>query len=245
MDYTQLLHELQQASLFDLYRLQAGIGKMLDQPERIQAIKRRLRPDMQVTYFDERENRLIPAVVEEIQRTRLAVRNKEDGRRWSIRFCMINLDGVDTDIHASQGQVDRNKLKVGDTVGFHDRQQREQYGQIVRLNQKTVTIHTKVGTKWRVAYSFLFKVMDGEGGQVPDPGLIEGEVVEADGHEVTLEPESVTKSGPAPGIWEKHADKADGSTSGTASQPSQKVGRNSPCPCGSGRKFKRCCLGKS
>ncbi|MBW2484820.1 MAG: SEC-C domain-containing protein, partial [Deltaproteobacteria bacterium] len=23
-----------------------------------------------------------------------------------------------------------------------------------------------------------------------------------------------------------------------------KVGRNDPCPCGSGRKFKRCCLGK-
>lgn len=23
-----------------------------------------------------------------------------------------------------------------------------------------------------------------------------------------------------------------------------KVGRNAPCPCGSGEKFKRCCLGK-
>ena len=23
-----------------------------------------------------------------------------------------------------------------------------------------------------------------------------------------------------------------------------KIGRNEPCPCGSGRKFKRCCLGK-
>ena len=23
-----------------------------------------------------------------------------------------------------------------------------------------------------------------------------------------------------------------------------KVGRNEPCPCGSGKKFKRCCLGK-
>ncbi len=26
--------------------------------------------------------------------------------------------------------------------------------------------------------------------------------------------------------------------------PSQKVGRNDPCPCGSGKKFKKCCLGK-
>jgi uncharacterized protein len=25
----------------------------------------------------------------------------------------------------------------------------------------------------------------------------------------------------------------------------QRVGRNSPCPCGSGRKYKQCCLGKN
>lgn len=24
----------------------------------------------------------------------------------------------------------------------------------------------------------------------------------------------------------------------------KKIGRNEPCPCGSGKKFKRCCLGK-
>ena len=24
----------------------------------------------------------------------------------------------------------------------------------------------------------------------------------------------------------------------------QKVGRNDPCPCGSGKKFKKCCMGK-
>ena len=24
----------------------------------------------------------------------------------------------------------------------------------------------------------------------------------------------------------------------------EKVGRNDPCPCGSGKKFKRCCMGK-
>ena len=34
----------------------------------------------------------------------------------------------------------------------------------------------------------------------------------------------------------------------TIHQPPQrfvtKIGRNEPCPCGSGRKYKRCCLGK-
>ena len=31
---------------------------------------------------------------------------------------------------------------------------------------------------------------------------------------------------------------------GTAVAPVQKVGRNDPCPCGSGKKYKRCCLGR-
>ncbi len=178
MDYTHILEELQKASLFDLYRLQAGIDKMLDQPERIDAVKRRLRPGMAITYFNQRENRLIPAMVEEVLRTRLAVRDKEGGRRWTILYCMVNIDGVDTDIHASRGEVDRNRIKVGDVVGFYDRKQQEHYGRIVRLNPKTVTLHTQVGTKWRVAYSLLFKVVDGESGPASDPNLIEGEVVE-------------------------------------------------------------------
>ena len=29
---------------------------------------------------------------------------------------------------------------------------------------------------------------------------------------------------------------------GTAATHRKKIGRNSPCPCGSGKKFKRCCL---
>jgi hypothetical protein len=29
-----------------------------------------------------------------------------------------------------------------------------------------------------------------------------------------------------------------------AARTQPKIGRNEPCPCGSGKKFKRCCLGK-
>lgn len=32
---------------------------------------------------------------------------------------------------------------------------------------------------------------------------------------------------------------------GWPEQPKKKVGRNDPCPCGSGKKFKKCCLGKN
>ena len=46
-----------------------------------------------------------------------------------------------------------------------------------------------------------------------------------------------------PILRQRQQEKAQGSTP-VASQVSQKVGRNSPCPCGSGRKYKQCCLNK-
>ena len=36
----------------------------------------------------------------------------------------------------------------------------------------------------------------------------------------------------------------DSSTAVPAASPKAKIGRNSPCPCGSGKKYKKCCLGK-
>jgi uncharacterized protein YecA (UPF0149 family) len=35
----------------------------------------------------------------------------------------------------------------------------------------------------------------------------------------------------------------DSHFAGPAVNPFKAVGRNDPCPCGSGRKFKKCCLG--
>ena len=45
---------------------------------------------------------------------------------------------------------------------------------------------------------------------------------------------------------ERYKERADGEDTPAAprSAPSVKVGRNSPCPCGSGKKFKKCCLDK-
>ena len=180
MDYSEILHALQDASPFDLYRLRMGIDGMLDQPERMLPIKRQMRPGMSISYFSGRENRQVDALVEEVQRTCVYARDKADGKRWSIPYYAINLAGVDTDIHPQQGQkrLDKNQLKVGESVGFHDREHRERYGSILQLNQKTASILTTEGTRWRVAYSLLFKVMDTEGRWEADIGLIEGEMLE-------------------------------------------------------------------
>ena len=52
---------------------------------------------------------------------------------------------------------------------------------------------------------------------------------------------------PADSIMPLMLEKKRGAVSSSPVQAgtTQKVGRNSPCPCGSGRKYKQCCLGKN
>jgi hypothetical protein len=267
MDYNQLLTQLQNASLFDLYRLQTGIDEMLNQPERISAIKSRLKNKMQITYFTARENCLISATVEEIQRTRLTVRNIDDGMRCDIRFCMVNIDEIGSSNNPPQGQIDRNRPKVGDYLGFRDKKQLEQSGEILKLNKNTVTILTKFGTKLRVEYGSLFTLNGGADKQAPQDELI-AEKVESDSKtrvsplgnkridckpvsqipETDLPEETETKT-TAPkerllALRKKMQDKKEAKATATT-HSEDKHGRNRPCPCGSGKRFKKCCIGKS
>lgn len=163
MDYTSVIDELRAASLFDLYRLRAALTLELEDPARIEQVRARLRPGMTITYFDEAQNRLVEARVRELHRTRLLVENRRDGELWSIPFGAVNVEGVETDLGvgaAAEHGLDRSRLKVGDAVGFRDRQNRDRYGRVLALNQKTATILTGDGQRWRVAYQFLFPVID-------------------------------------------------------------------------------------
>ena len=177
MDYSRILEDLTQASLFDLYRLQIAMGHQLDDPRRIQEIKRQLEPGQEITYFDDQANKLVKARVVRLKRTRLLVENRHDHQRWSVPFCSVNLAGVDTDIRspANHQGLDKSQLKIGDQVGFRDRQNNELYGQVIRLNRKTATVLVGDASKWRVAYSLLFPILDGE--RAVDRNLIEGTVV--------------------------------------------------------------------
>jgi hypothetical protein len=171
MDYTSVIDELRSASLFDLYRLRAALTLVLEDPERIEQVRARLRPGMALTYFDEAQNRLVEASVRELHRTRLLVENRQDGVLWSIPFGAVNLEGVDADIGGSAAGphgLDRSRLKVGDAVGFRDRQNRDRYGRVLALNQKTATILTGDEQRWRVAYQFLFPVIDSNEGSGPE-----------------------------------------------------------------------------
>ena len=84
---------------------------------------------------------------------------------------------MNTDISTSSARrgLDKSELKVGDMVGFQDKQNNDVYGEVIRLNQKTATIVTNTGAKWRVAYTFLGLIIDGEQGF---PNLLEGEIID-------------------------------------------------------------------
>lgn len=162
MNYGEILEALDQASLFQLFRLHAAIGNHLDDPARIDAVKRALRPGQLIRYFAVDENRLASARLLELRRTRAVVENLEDGKRWSIPFYLINLDGHEADIAPRPNRpLDRNRVKVGEIVSFRDRQGQEHFGEVVKLNQKTASVMVD-RTRWRVAYGLLSPVIDGE-----------------------------------------------------------------------------------
>ena len=120
MDYSKIIEELKQASLFDLYRLKVAINQQLENPRRLSEIKKSLRSGKIISYFDDTENRLIEAKVIKLMRTRLLVENIDDQQQWEIPLYYVNLDEVNTDIIGSSRKgLDKGQLKIGDLVGFH------------------------------------------------------------------------------------------------------------------------------
>ncbi len=160
MNYSDIINALDSATGFDLFRVKVAIDRMLDDPNRILELKKNLKKGQEVEYFDPDKNRTVKAEVVDFKRTRVAVKHINDGARWDIPYYFININEVDTTISKSGDKpgLDRNEVKVGDKVGFIDSENIEHYGDIVRLNPKTVTLNCD-GNKWRVSYHFLFKVL--------------------------------------------------------------------------------------
>ena len=176
MDYSNIIDDLQHATLFDLHRIQIAINHKLENPQRIAEIRKRLKPGQVIQYFDSTGNRLIEATVKELKRTQLLVKDTHDQKLWNIPFFWVNLDEVNTDINSSKSMgLDKSQLKVGDIVGFPDRQNNDCHGEIIRLNQKTATIKTNLDMEWLVGYHWLYRVIDGE---AQHPRQLTGKVID-------------------------------------------------------------------
>lgn len=170
----QTLQRLNNASLFELYRLEQAIRRNLEDPVRIRKIKDSLKVGQAIEYFETDENRLIEARIVELKRTRVLVKNQHDGKLWNIPFYFINLDHADVAISSPTDQLDRNRLKRGDKVAFKDRKGHDLFGEVIQLNPKTAEV--LVGTtRWKVSYRLLSSIIEGELGS--DTHVIEGQLL--------------------------------------------------------------------
>lgn len=163
MNFSDVIKTLNQASAFELYRMRAAIDRVLDEPRWLRAIQARLQIGQSVQYFDPQANALKRGKVLELRRKQAVVLDLDDAKRWIISYAAINLDGSDVQIREQKPQgLGRNEVAIGELVGFVDRDQQQRTGQIIRLNDKTVTLQCEKG-QWRVAYSFLHRIVDADG----------------------------------------------------------------------------------
>lgn len=161
MNYAEILDAIKQASLFDLYRLNMALKHELENPERIQQLLGTFKEGDIVSYLDASSNRLEQARVLQKNPKYVLVENISDHKRWNVRYCSLNLKNIDLDLYntLSKGKLSKNDLRVGEVVGFN-KDGFQIAGIIVRLNYKTVTIVAKDNHRWRVSYSYLFKIIE-------------------------------------------------------------------------------------
>lgn len=162
MNYSEIIEALENASAFDLYRLQTALDNMIDDPKRILEVKMAVRAGLEIEYFDAAANRVEKAIVEKIKQTKAIVRNLRDGKRWQVHLSSINVRESASNITLKNTEgLSKNELSLGETVGFIDNNGQQQCGTVVRLNQKTVTIEAE-DRGWRVSYALLHKVIEQE-----------------------------------------------------------------------------------
>ncbi len=175
MDNLKIVEALEGASLFELYRFKVMLNKMLEDPKRLHELRMKLKLNQEITYFDDVTNQEILASIVKIGRTHVLVRNHHDGRGWQLPFYMINDSGMVKEFSPPTAKVDRLTLKVGAQVGFVNKSGKSLYGVVKKLNQKTATIIVSEGGRWRVSYSYLFYVI--EGNTTPSLKLVEETVL--------------------------------------------------------------------
>ncbi len=162
MDFTEVMNMMKNASLYDLYRINVVIENILNDPARIKSLRQCFAVGDTISYFDDKINTLVRAIVLEKNPKYVLVRNLDDDQRWNIRYHMLNLQGKDSDIRAEgREKLTKNHLRVGDLVGFAN-DGKQYYGKIFKLNTKTGMLSTTANGVWRVSYGSLFKVIEGE-----------------------------------------------------------------------------------
>jgi len=163
VEYDQLVSFLKSASLFEIYRVANAIRNELENPIRISSAKTKFKEGDYIEYFDEKSNVLIRARVLKKQQKKVLVQNSCDLKQWLIPYHCIKVDSREFDFRNSdQKGLHKNELSVGQWVGFNNKAGEVVVGRIQGLNQKTVSLITALGHRWRVAYQLLYTIIDGQ-----------------------------------------------------------------------------------
>lgn len=167
MKIQQVFQELQSASDFELFRLRVAIDKLLEDPERINALRKKMTVGMQLDYFNEEENRAIACELIDIKRTRASVREIDTGKQGTLPLYYLNLDHVATELVVNNKRgMSKAELQLGSMVGFVSSKYNQEYiGEVIKLNPKRVILLVSYegrNVQWRVPYSMLFPVIQSE-----------------------------------------------------------------------------------
>jgi hypothetical protein len=163
MDFTEVLRLLQNASIYDLYRLKVAIQNEMERPEKIFALRQCFTEGDQISYFNAVTNTLSKARVLEKKQKYVLAEDLTDHKTWKVPYYMINLSEKNSEIYPQHREkLTKNHLKVGEFAGF--KYDGKQYiGVIQKLNLKTVNLKTRDHKNYRVPYGLLFKVIEGQG----------------------------------------------------------------------------------
>jgi len=171
MNYTNIMEELEKASLFDLYRLQHAISNEIDNPNKIKQIKNLLHEGQIVSHYNGRLNKLEDIEIITMNKNNCVVRQLSNDKLWTSPYASINIDNIDIDINTNQKTgLTKNQIAIGEILTFIDNDNNQRYAKVIRLNQKSVTLMVN-NEKWRVGYGLLSKNMDIDG-KVIDEDLV-------------------------------------------------------------------------
>lgn len=164
VEYDRLVAFLNNASLFEIYRVSHAIRNELENPKRILAVKEKLKEGAYVEYFDAKTQALIRARLIKRNQKNVLVQNCCDMKQWQIPYHSLKLDSREFNFrNPDKKGLHKNELSVGQWVGFTNSRNGETVvGRIQGLNQKTVSLMTAQGHRWRVAYQLLYTIIDGQ-----------------------------------------------------------------------------------
>lgn len=173
MNFNEITKLLKSATQFDIWQINRVTYDLLNDENKINDIKRKLRISMEITYLDFASLKFIDATILEIRKHKVLVKNKHDNRDWLIYIFSINVDNL-TDILTYRNGKSKINFKINDHVGWISQKMynNEIFGTIIKLNPKKAKVRTTNGELWTVPYSMLFPILDTDLSFTKHAGLV-------------------------------------------------------------------------